>query len=281
MKNNKTQQSQEKEKNFITIDITQEVINDVLTATAGKSPLYQSKALFMVYLINRGDRLLGQKEYSNNTYQLHVRAHRNIFNSKDFESIKKILLDSNIITPFGVASAEESRCHTYRVVKRWKFKGSNTTLIHLPNQYTFVQKFIDCNFWIMPKREDAIKNLLIENIKPQEVVIEDVVIEQVQEEEKVEVSIENTVIEQVQEEIKVELKKENMIDNKEEEFENYEGTGYDQEIKRYTDIGIRDNLHIEERIIKKYVYPSQPTALKEISIKNIKSRVKQKLELLK
>lgn len=140
-------------KEIITIGIPQTVIDDVYSISIGKTMLFKSKLLFLVWLINRGDKLIGEKDFNNKFYQLHINSHRKLFGSDDLEKMKKMLLDSNIIQHVGNASAEAKKCHTYKVTKSWKFKGKDTVLFHFPISYSFARNFQLMNYWVLPMNE--------------------------------------------------------------------------------------------------------------------------------
>lgn len=140
-------------KGIITIGIPQEVIDDITNISIGKTNLFKSKLLFMTWLINRGDKLRGEKDFNNKYYQLHVNSHRKIFGSDDFEKLKKMLLENNIIKHIGNASAEGKKSHTYQVSKPWKFKGYNTVLYHFSTNDAFARNFQLMNYWVLPMNE--------------------------------------------------------------------------------------------------------------------------------
>lgn len=140
-------------KNIITIGIPQEVIDDITNISIGKTNLFKSKLLFMTWLINRGDKLRGEKDFNNKYYQLHVNSHRKIFGSDDFEKLKKLLIENNIIQLVKNASAEDNVCNTFKVSKPWKFKGYNTVLYHFSTNEAFARNFQKMNYWVLPMNE--------------------------------------------------------------------------------------------------------------------------------
>ncbi|WP_164108228.1 MULTISPECIES: hypothetical protein [Sphingobacterium] len=260
------------EKNIITIGVPQDVIEDIEIATIGKTQLFRSKALFLVWLINRGDKLIGQKDFNNKYYQLHTNEHRKLFGSDDLEKLKKLLIANNIIKQTGNASAEAGKCNTYQAVKWWKFKGKNTELIHLPTSYAFLQKFKEMNFWVLPKREQKIVKESLNNIENN--LIQQVEVEKHEvDDDKPFFEVEEVVID-IPEDVKViqMITAVNVTEENEIKYTPTNTPAIDEYITLQKNMGAIESVAIE-KALRKFILPVQPESYKEQTKVNIQFAV--------
>jgi len=159
------------DKNIVTISLPMTVIEKINQQAVNYTPLFKTKLYFLIWLINRGDRVIGQNSYYSNSYQLHVRAHKQVFTTKnELEKLTKFLIDNQLIEVIGEYGTDNKKARTYRVIKGWELKSKSNELIHLDvSVYTFARHFQDLNYLILPLSIKRPKSHIIKDVKPLEV----------------------------------------------------------------------------------------------------------------
>lgn len=154
--------------NIVTISLPMMVIEKINQQAVNYTPLFKTKLYFLIWLINRGDKVIGQNSYYSNSYQLHVRAHKQVFTTKnELEKLTKFLIENLLIEVIGEYGTDSKKARTYRVIKGWELKNKANELIHLDvNVYTFAKHFQDLNYLILPLSTKRPKPLAVKDVKP-------------------------------------------------------------------------------------------------------------------
>jgi hypothetical protein len=160
------------DKNIVTISLPMTVIEKINQQAVNYTPLFKTKLYFLIWLINRGDKVIGQNSYYSNSYQLHVRAHKQVFTTKnELEKLTKFLMENQLIEVIGEYGTDSKKARTYRVIKGWELKNKSNELIHLDvSVYTFARHFQDLNYLILPLSTKRPKALAVKDVKPLDVV---------------------------------------------------------------------------------------------------------------
>ncbi|WP_159729247.1 hypothetical protein [Sphingobacterium sp. 18053] len=160
------------DKNIVTISLPMTVIEKINQQAVNCTPLFKTKLYFLIWLINRGDKVIGQNSYYSNSYQLHIRAHKQVFTTKnELQKLIKFLFDNQLIEVIGEYGTNNKKARTYRVIDGWTLKNKSNELIHLDvNIYTFARHFQDLNYLILPLSTKRPKPHVIKEFKSVEVV---------------------------------------------------------------------------------------------------------------
>ncbi|WP_286732793.1 MULTISPECIES: hypothetical protein [Sphingobacterium] len=160
------------DKNIVTISLPMTVIGEINKKAVSCTPLFKTKLYFLIWLINRGDRVIGQNSYYSNSYQLHVRAHKQVFTTKnELEKLTKFLIENQLIEVIGEYGTDSKKARTYRVIKGWELKNKSNELIHFDiNIYTFAKHFQALKYLILPLSTKRPKPLAVKDVKPLGVV---------------------------------------------------------------------------------------------------------------
>lgn len=137
---------------IVTISLPRNLIENIDNITSNETMLYKAQTYFLLWLINRGDKMIGQSGFKNNTYQLHINAHRKIISTKNrIESIIHLLIDNNIIKCIGDYSVNDKKAKTYSLNTPFHMKNKANELIHFDTSiYAFAKNFQHANYLILP-----------------------------------------------------------------------------------------------------------------------------------
>lgn len=141
------------DKNIVTISLPKSVIAEINQKAVNNTPLFKAKLYFLIWLINRGDKIIGQNTYYSNSYQLHIRAHKKVFTTKnELEKLIQYLVDNQLIEVIDEYGTDKKKARTYRVTKAWEIKNKSNELIHFDTSiYTFAKHFQALNYLILPQ----------------------------------------------------------------------------------------------------------------------------------
>lgn len=243
------------DKNIVTISLPMTVIEKINQQAVNYTPLFKTKLYFLIWLINRGDRVIGQNSYYSNSYQLHVRAHKQVFTTKnELEKLIKFLMENQLIEVIGEYGTDNKKARTYKVIKGWELKSKSNELIHLDvSVYTFARHFQDLNYLILPLSTKRPKPLAVKDVKPLEVGKYEKLINKLTEENK-ELKEQIKTLIQSQPIVIEESRKEELSTATIEEYIQDDSDVVEEEIEVIKESGptvIEDNIRIKER---PYVY---------------------------
>lgn len=139
----------------ITISLPQSIINKINENAITKTMLFKAQVYFLCWLINRGDKIIGQKGFNSKSYQLHHRAHQKLYKTGgQFEKLRDFLIDIEIIKCISNHSKDNNTAKVYVLNNPFNHMNKGNELIHFDTSfYNFAKNFKEANYLILPKNE--------------------------------------------------------------------------------------------------------------------------------